>query len=167
MLNFILGNVCGILAMLSDSYSATKTSKKDILLTQSISQFIYGTSSIFLKGYSASVQNFMSIVRNFIALKENPSDFIQWILIIVSVVLGVIFNNRGIAGWLPILANLEYSIAVVYVKNNETLLKISFLITVILYTLFNIYILNIVGTITNSIVIISYATSIYKDLKKG
>ena len=132
---------------------------------QSISQFIWGMSSIFLKGYSASVQNFMTIVRNIFALKNDPSKLVQWGIIIGSVVLGIVFNNRGIMGFLPIIGNLEYSICVFYIKNNEKLLKISFLISVITFMIFNIYLLNIVGTITNIIIIISYLTSILKSDK--
>ena len=163
ILGYILGNLCSLLAMLCDSYSSTKENKRDLLFTQSISQFIYGLSSIFLKGYSASVQNFISIIRNYFALKEDRSKVIEWSLIIAGIVLGVIFNNRGLIGWLPILANLEYSLAVFYIKDNERLIKISFLITVIMYTMFNIFILNIVGTITNSIVIISYTMNLLKN----
>ena len=70
MFEIALGNICCLVAMCFDSFSSTKKSKKDILVWQSISQFIWGMSSIFLKGYSASVQNFMTIVRNIFALKK-------------------------------------------------------------------------------------------------
>ena len=144
--------------------SATcQENKRDLVFTQSISQFIYGLSSIFLKGYSASVQNFISIIRNYFALKEDRSKTVECLLILAGIVLGFVFNNRGLIGWLPILANLEYSLAVFYIKDNERLIKISFLITVIMYTIFNIFILNIVGTITNSIVIISYTINLLKN----
>ena len=148
--------------MLFDSYSSSKKTKKDILFYQSISQFIWGMSSIFLKGYSASVQNFMTIVRTFFALKEEPPKWIQWGIILASVVLGIVFNNRGFMGWLPIIANLEYSICVFTIKDNEKLLKISFLISVILFVIFNIYIVSIVGTIANFFIIGSYVISIVK-----
>ena len=162
MFEVVLGNTCCLLAMLFDSYSSSKKTKKDILFYQSISQFIWGMSSIFLKGYSASVQNFMTIVRNFFALKEEPPKWIQWGIILASVVLGIVFNNRGFMGWLPIIANLEYSICVFTIKDNEKLLKISFLISVILFVIFNIYIVSIVGTIANFFIIGSYVISIVK-----
>ena len=37
-------------------------------------------------------------------------DIIQ--AIIIGVVLGIMFNNRGVLGLLPVIGNLEYSIAI-------------------------------------------------------
>ena len=42
----------------------------------------------------------------------------EWALIAAGVVLGVVFNNRGLAGWLPIVGNLEYSLAVFRFRDN-------------------------------------------------
>ena len=161
MLEIILGNLCSLAAMLIDSYSSTKKTKKEILLTQNFSQIMYGTSSIFLKGYSASAQNFVSIIRNIVSLREHPK-WMEWFLVGLGVVLGLVFNNLGIIGLLPIIANLEYSIAVFVIKDNEKLLKICFIIMCAIFVLFNIFIYNIVGTVLNIVVIISCIINISK-----
>ena len=111
MFEIIIGNLSSLLGMSLDSYSSTKKTKKEILFFQNISLFVYGTGSIFLKGYSASAQNFVGILRNIVATKENNSEFLKWFLVALGVALGLIFNNRGLIGLLPIIANLEYSIA--------------------------------------------------------
>ena len=165
MFEVALGNMCCLLGMFLDSYSSSKKTKKEILFFQSISQFVWGMSSIFLKGYSASVQNFVTIIRNIFALKAEPSKLIQWGIILAGVVLGVLFNNRGWIGWLPIAANLEYSICVFYIKDHEKLIKVSFLMSVLLFMIFNVYIMNVVGTITNLFVIASYVFNLIKKDK--
>ncbi len=74
---------------------------------QIVSQFFYGASSIVLKGYSATVQNVMAVFRNLAAMKNVKSKVLEWTLVMSGVILGIIFNNRGLLGWLPIVANFE------------------------------------------------------------
>ena len=162
MLEIIIGNICSLVAMTLDSYSSTKKTKKDILFIQNLTLFVYGTGSIFLKGYSASVQNFVGIVRNIVAINENSPKWSHYFLIALGVILGLIFNNLGFIGLLPIIANLEYSIAIFVIKDNEKLLKICFMLNVLLFTIFSFFIYNFVGVITNSIVVISCLINILK-----
>ena len=162
MFEIIIGNIGSLLGMALDSYSSTKKTKKEILLIQNLSLFVYGTSSIFLKGYSASVQNYVGILRNTVATKDNSPKWLQWFLVALGVILGLIFNNLAFVGLLPIIANLEYSIAVFVIKDNEKLLKICFMINVLLFTIFCFYIHNYVGIVTNSIVVISCFINILK-----
>ena len=78
-------------------------------------------------------------------------------LVALGVVLGLWFNNLGFVGLLPVIANLEYSLAIFRFQDNERALKLAFLISVGLYGIFNIFILNIVGFLTNSAVVIMTA----------
>lgn len=153
MLDFIVGNLCSLLAMATDSISSTRKKAREVLLLQALSQLIYCIGSIVLKGYSAAVQNAVSVIRNLTATRENVHKSVEWLLIILGVGLGLYFNNRGLFGWLPIIANLEYSLAVFRFKNNERLLKISFAISILLYAIFNAIILNIVGVVSNLVVL--------------
>ena len=149
----IIGNICFLLAMLADSFSSSRKTAKGVLISQSVGQAIYCAGSIFLKGYSASVQNAVSVVRNMAALGKKQRKWVEYALIVLGVVLGIYFNNRGIAGWLPVIANLEYSIAVFRFKDNERALKISFVICVVMFAVFNVVIMNIVGLIVNCVVV--------------
>ena len=160
----LIGNICFLLAMLADSFSSSRKTAKGVLIAQSVGQAIYCAGSIFLKGYSASVQNAVSVVRNMAALGKKQRKWVEYALIVLGVVLGIYFNNRGIAGWLPVIANLEYSIAVFRFKDNERALKISFVICVVMFAVFNVVIMNIVGLIVNAVVV---ATTIAFLCKKN
>ena len=87
-------------------------------------------------------------------------------MVILGVVLGALFNNLGIWGWLPILANLEYTLAVFYFKDNQRALKIAFLISVVLFAFFNGIILSIVGVVTNMIVLITGIIALVREKKE-
>ena len=162
----ILGNLCSFFAMITDSISATRKTPKAVLLVQNISQAFYGIGTLLLKGYSGAVQNIVSILRNFAAIKNIQSKWIQWLFIVLGVVLGILFNNIGPLGYLPVIANLQYSLAVFRFQDNERALKYSLIISVILYTVFSAAILNFIGVATNLVVFATTAIHLIKTRKK-
>lgn len=165
-IQLIIGNLCSLLAVFTDSISATRKTTRGVLLVQSVSQIIYGIGSAVLGGYSGAVQNVMGVLRNFVAIKKIDSKALKWVMVILGVVLGALFNNLGIWGWLPILANLEYTLAVFYFKDNQRALKIAFLISVVLFAVFNGIILSIVGVVTNMIVLITGIIALVREKKE-
>lgn len=67
--DIILGNICSLCAMVTDSVSGTRKKRGEILGIQTISQVFYGAGSMILKGYSAVAQNLVAILRNLAAIK--------------------------------------------------------------------------------------------------
>ena len=162
----IVGNVCSLCAMITDSISGTRKKHSQILGVQMISQLFYGAGSIILKGYSSTAQNVVAILRNLAAIKNVKSKVVEWVLISLSVILGIVFNNRGLLGWLPIVANLEYSIAMFRFKDNEKSLKISFIVNMLMYSAFDFIILNFVGGASCIVVAITTAISLLRRGKE-
>lgn len=163
-INLIIGNVCSLLAMVTDSISSTRKTAKGVLLVQSLSQLIYFIGTVVLKGYSGAVQNAVSILRNFVAIRDIRSKYVEWALVGLGVVLGLAFNNLGFMGLLPVIANLQYTIAVFRFQDNQRALKISFAIAVGMFAVFNIAIFNVVGVVSNSVV---FVTTLAVLLKSG
>ena len=149
----IMGNLFSLLATGTDLFSAAAKSARSMLLAQTLSQVLLGASSFVLGGYSAVVQNCVSIVRNLTALGKGRSVAFERVLIVLAVVLGAAFNNLGWLGWLPILANLEYSVAVFRFKDNERALKVAFAVCIVLFVVFNFAISNYVGAGSNLVVL--------------
>ncbi len=161
----IVGNFFTLCAMLSDSVSGTRKKRSEILAVQILSQFFYGVSSIALKAYSSTAQNIVAVFRNFAAMKNVKSKAVEWSLILAGVALGVVFNNRGALGWLPIIANLEYSISVFKLKENEKALKLAFIINRVLYAIFGLVVMNYVGVLSCTVISITTAVSLFKAEK--
>ena len=164
-INLIIGNVCSILAMATDSISSTRKTTKGVLLVQSLSQLIYFIGTVVLKGYSGAVQNAVSILRNFVAIREIQNKYVEWILAGLGVVLGLAFNNLGFMGLLPVIANFQYTIAIFRFQDNERALKISFAIAIGLFAVFNIAIYNVVGMLSNSVVFVTTVAVLLKPNK--
>ena len=167
MLELISGNLCGLLAMGTDALSASRKTARGILLVQCLSQIIYGTGSILLKGYSAAVQNGISILRNLQAAYKIKSRTIEWLLIALGVALGIYFNNLGLLGWLPVVGNLEYSLAVFRFKDDERSLKIAFAVNIVMFAVFNAAIKNFVGATANIVVLVMTILFLIRDRKEA
>ncbi len=166
MNDIIVGNVCSLCAMITDSISGTRKKHNQILAVQILSMVFYGAGSIILKGYSSTAQNVVGILRNLAAMKNIKNKAVEWTLIALGVVLGVLFNNRKLIGWLPIIANLEYSIAVFRFRQNARGLKIAFIINMLMFAVFNIVIMNYVGAASCTVVAATTVISLIKG-KRG
>ena len=164
-MNLIIGNVCSLLAMGTDAISATRKTTKGVLMVQNLSQLFYCIGTVVLKGYSGAVQNAVSILRNFVAIREIHNKYVEWTLISLGVVLGLAFNNLGFIGLLPVIANFQYSLAIFRFQDNERALKIAFAIAVGLFAVFNIAIYNIVGVLSNLAVFITAVAVLLKGKK--
>ena len=165
-MNVLAGNFCSLLAMVTDSVSSSRKTARGVLLVQLLSQVFYASSALFLKGYSAVVQNAISVVRNVAAIRKIENKILEWALVVLGVVLGLYFNNLGWVGVLPVLANLEYTLAVFHYKDDERALKIAFLINAVLFSVFNAVILNFVGAIANIIIIVATTVFLIRDRKQ-
>ena len=151
--------------MISDSVSGTRKKHSEIMAVQIASQFFYGASSVVLKGYSSTAQNIVAVFRNFAAMKNVKSRVLEWSLILAGVVLGIVFNNRGLLGWLPIVANLEYSVSVFKLRDNERALKLAFIINMVMYAVFSAVIMNYVGVLSCAVIAVTTAVSLIRSAK--
>ncbi len=165
-LDLIIGNLCTLLAMGSNAISSTRKTVKGVLVMQNVSQVIYCFSAIVLKGYSAAVQNAVSFFRNLAAIWNLRSKALEWVLIAAAAVLGVAFNNRGLLGLLPVVGNLQYTLAIFRLKGKERLLKISFLLSLVAFVIFNFAIGNYVGAVCDSVVSVTTIVVLIRDRKK-
>lgn len=165
-ITLILGNLCSIFAMVSDSASAAQKTHAGVLRVQNISQLCYCTGAILLGGYSAAVQNAVSILRNIVAIRNISKPAVEWFLVGLGVVLGIVFNNLGLLGWIPIIASAQYSIAIFRFKDNDRALKVSFFISASMFAVFSVVILNLVGVVTNSVVAISTVLALIRSSRQ-
>lgn len=166
MNEIIVGNVCSLCAMCTDSFSGTRKKHREILGIQIISMTFYGVGALILKGYSSTVQNAVGIVRNLAAMPKKTCKAIEWLLIAAGLVLGIVFNNRGLIGWLPVIGNLGYSVAVFTLKDRQRLLRLTYAVNMVMYAVFNAVILNFVGTAANIVVIVTTVIFLIRDRRK-
>jgi len=162
MREIIEGNLFTIGAMVCDSVAGSRRTRRQILLVQCLSQVFYIVSSLILKGCSAAVQNAVAILRNLFAAFSIKNKVLEYALIASPVVLGIIFNNRGLPGLLPIAANLEYSVAMFAFPEDPRMLKYALIINCTMFSVFNFVILNFVGGVGAICIVIFTALSLLR-----
>lgn len=165
MVEIVLGNVFAFLAAGADAVSGTRKNPKAVLGVQILSNIFYAAASFVLKGYSAVVQNAVGIMRNILAMSGKKIKALEWTLTIAAVALGLYFNNRAFIGLLPVISNFGYTVCVFKFNNEGNKLKIAFSINMVIFTIFNLFILNFVGAITNFAVAVVTAVAVIKDYK--
>ena len=154
-MDIIIGNLCSLLATVSDIFASSRKKVRDFLLAQCIGQAFYALCSIVLKGYSAAVQNGICILRNVAAAYNITGKAVEWCFVVLAVALGLVFNNLGWLGILPVAANLIYALAVVLTRDKEMVLKTAFLINVVCYIIFNLALSNVIGAVANIVLFVS------------
>lgn len=162
MKEIIIGNLTSILASIADNISTTRKTHREVLLVQCISQFFYAFGAFTLKGYSALMQNLVAVFRNLFGMTDVKSKIAEYFFVALAAILGIIFNNRGLLGWLPIVGNLYYSVAIFRYKNEVRKLKLALAINMLCFSIYNVFIYNYTAAILNLITAILSAVYYFK-----
>jgi len=166
-MEIIIGNICSACALITDAISTTRKKPSEVLWIQVITQVFYLICNYILKGYPIVVQNIAAIARNIVAAKKMNNKYIEWFLTIAPVVIGIMVNNHGLIGYLPIVGNLAYSLAIFKNKDDEKKIKIFFAVAVTMCAIFNLAIYNYVGTLASIFLVCSVIAYFVKDKRQS
>lgn len=173
----IVANIISAIGMLLLAISAVFKNKKSILIVQSIGQTFTGTSLVLLQAYSGALVCLAVIIMTIFILLDklnNKLSIFFLVLIVVLGIVGIIVDNLtskskiplylNLVSILPIISNFEYNFIVLYSKNSTFLIRIGFIISCILWVIYNFFYKNYAGVIFNviSIIITIISTIIYK-----
>lgn len=165
-ISVILGNVVAAAGSLSLFVSTTSKDKKGILKAQAVGSFFLLLSDIFLKGYSGAIQDTVGLIRNIVILAGKNSTVVSVILVATGVIPGVIFNNHGLLGILPVFANLEFACVTLYPKSDETLMKAAIFVSTACWAVYCFVIQNYVSTCVNIFTATSALVFVIRSLLK-
>lgn len=110
MFNLIFGNFIALIASILMIYVGTIKDKSKIIFTQTIQIMITIISNIILGGITGAIINIICCIRNIFCYKEKLSKTVQTILIILSIIFSLIFNDLGLIGLLPLISTVIYTI---------------------------------------------------------
>ena len=108
MLHIIIANIIDFIASMVQIYSGTVKEKGKILLLQILQLGMQTVSMLMLGAIPGAISNVLSCVRNYLCYKNIFTWPIKIILIVLSAVLTVVFNNQGILGYLPFVVCTIY-----------------------------------------------------------
>ena len=108
MIQIIIANVIDFIASMVQIYSGTVKSKAKILLLQILQLGMQSVSMLLLGAIPGAISNVLSCIRNYLCYKDIFNWPIKIILIVLSGILTVLFNNQGLLGWLPFVVCTVY-----------------------------------------------------------
>ena len=163
MNTILLANIIMIIGEGFFFLGSTRKDKRSILLCQIASMLIMGVASFLLKGYSAIVMDAVGIVRNILSINNISSSFLSYLFIVLTIVLGILFNSNSLWGILPIVANVTQSLIIHNEKVTVRQLRLASAFSSLCWAVFNFVIKGYAGMAFNIANCLSY---LYHGLKK-
>ncbi len=163
----VIGNIVAAAGSLSLFISTTAKNKNGIIKMQAAGCFFLLLSDLILKGYSGAIQDAVGLLRNIIILLGKNSRIVNILLIAAGVIPGVIFNNNGWWGVLPIFANFEFACVALSPKSNETATKAAIVVSTLCWAVYCFIIHNYVSACVNIVTASSALMFVIKSLLKA
>ncbi|MBQ6492258.1 MAG: YgjV family protein [Erysipelotrichaceae bacterium] len=142
----IIANVFSLVGQLFMLFASTRKTRRDILIYRCIAICIVAVSGLLLKGYTGVVMDGVELARNLLALGGINSNVTSFIFIGISIFLGLLFNNRGIFGVLPIIANIIQSTVILSPKMSLKAVKMGLGTAALCWCVFNFICSDYIGS---------------------
>lgn len=148
----LIGNILSFVALIILLLAISKKENKELIKLQGFSHVFFALSGLFLKGYSGFVQDSVGAIRNYLIYTNRNSKVSKMLLVLVGMILGILLNNKGFIGILPILGTFQYTLISTNTSNIK-IVKCSIIVNSILMVFYSITINNYVNILTDLIVI--------------
>lgn len=164
----LIGNFFSLLSAICIAVSATKKSKADFMWWQIGDTFFGIFANIALFTYSALVISIICLIRNILSYCGKLTKNITLILLILSVIIGLYANNRGIIGWFPVVASASYTVFI-YTTKNEQQMRYALIFNMLLWLVHNAYVQAYPSAIANVLLCIwtAWQAILYQNRKES
>lgn len=164
-MQLICGNIVALIASILMLISGIVKNRKKIIYIQTLQILTFALSDLILGGYTGTVINLISLVRNYWCYKDKLNNTKKAILIILSITFSLIFNNLGSLGLLPLISTVVYT-CFMDVKNTIKL-KLLIIFTMILWLIYDSFIKSYTSAIFDFFSIIANVVTIYQLYRKN
>ena len=161
----IIGNIVALIASSISLFIGIIKNRKKIIYIQTIQSFTYSISNIILGGFSGAIANFVSAIRNILSYKEKLTKPLIILIILISTILTLIFNNLGFVGLLPLFYTIIYTIFI----NTRDIFRFKILIisTSFFWLIYDITIKAYISAFFDLYVIITSSITAYQIYKSN
>jgi len=147
----LIANIISFLALFFTFYASSRKEKKKVLFYQTIYMIMMLSTNIILKAHVAIITNLVAITRNIIVIKDINFKNSRYVFASIVVVFGLIFNNRGIVGFLPIIANLCQTLVIANPKSKDIHIHAALSVSYSVWSIHGLLIQNYVSFATDFI----------------
>lgn len=149
----LIGNIISFAASIFMMLSCVVKDRKKIFHLQFLQCALLAVSSWFFVSYSGIVANAVAAMRNLTVAQNKFTKKMALLFLVLSVVFGLLFNNRGFIGLLPMIANVQFAVCC-YLFTGIKGTKISIWFNVLLWILYSFLIMDFSTALSDTIVLI-------------
>lgn len=144
MNTLLIGNVIAFIGCMIMVYIGFLKKKNQILVAQSVQCLFMGLGNLILGGVSGFICNMVTILRNFVFVRKEPTLFLKIFFIAFQFLLSLGSLKAGAISWLPILAAALFTWFLD--TKSAAKLKIVILCTQVMWLIYDLYYRNYVGS---------------------
>lgn len=135
----VLEHVFSLIGCLFLTLSVFTNSKRNMLICQTGDTLFNAVANAFVGSYGGMLANLVSCVRNLFNITKKNTVVINTILLSILVFLGLCFNDKGIIGFIPVVASVEYTV-LSYKLHTDQGLRIALMINLLLWAIHDWYV---------------------------
>lgn len=152
-------------AILLSLYSVLQTNNKNLFFINFLENLVIIFKNFILQGYSAVIVQIFGSILLLFQLKQNKIKYktLYFVVVIMQIIIGLLFNNKGIIGLLPILASSGYYLLIIFVQKN-ILIKILLVINLSIWIVYYLFLKDYIGAVSNFISVLFTIMIIRKQI---
>ena len=164
MNTIIIANIFGVVSALLLTYMGKVKEKNKVLKLQMVQTFFGGLCDYLLGAYPSVFTNVINIVRNFLVTRGKFNKLYMFVLIVITSILVLTFNNKGYLGLIP-LGNFIFYTIFVNTKDN-IVFKYIFIVSMITWVIYDFIIKAYTSSAFDLIVVIVAVITLIKMIKE-
>jgi len=165
MIQLVCGNIVALIASILMVCSGSVKDRKKIIYIQTLQILAFIISTLILGGYTGAIVNLISLVRNVLCYRDKLTNNKKVVLIILSIVFSLLFNNLGFLGLLPLISSVVYTC---FMNTKNTIkLKSVIIFTMVLWLIYDILINSYTSAVFDLFSIIANLVTIYQLFQKN
>lgn len=165
MNRILIGNLISACASGCLAASCVVNNKRRAYFFQMMESLLLTISACFFGVWSSMSTQLVSTVRNGLVMTEKFTTRRLVICTVLTTVIGIAVNNRGLIGLIPVAATVQLTLCNYFVKSLRGV-KISFLVNVILWTIYSYCILDIAYGTASAVIGVLTVISLIRLMRK-
>lgn len=157
----VIGNCISFFAALFMIASCIAKKKQAVFFCQFLECMLLAVASVFFSSFAGVTTLLLSAARNWIVAKDRYTRPLMYLFLVLTLVLGVLTNTRGLVGLLPVLATAEYTVCCHHIVG-ERATKCSIFVNILIWVVYAFLICDFSTAIGNSVVLVVDAAAIVR-----
>lgn len=150
MKQLFIGNAISLVAAVLLAASCCVNQPRRIYLLQICTNLVLCLSSIVLGAWSGVVTLLLSSLRFYLIIRKKFNFPLMILFSAAVLLLGILANNRGLIGLLPVIAGVQFTVCTYFAKKTKSI-KLSILINISLWAVYSFLILDIVSGVSETV----------------